>query len=163
MAFSLQIINDRTQFLLGFLLSIKEYCTDKNEKEKDEKEEKKERWRILPAHANGYACLHSFHLFILVYIYAGLELYTPPYAWYDPIKVYMTPGYKPIVIWLLSSIYEILSVLLEKGKKNVLLFGFTSNKWWRSVLRGFVLSLGMWAFYLGLALGARTFLHTPTI
>lgn len=111
----------------------------------------------MPAHANGYACVHSFHLFIIVYIYAGLELYTPPFSRSDPIKAYITPGYKPIVVWLLTSVYEILSILLEKNRKHVLLFGFTSNKWWKSILRGFVLSLGMWAFYLGLGLGVLFF------
>jgi hypothetical protein len=34
-----------------------------------------------------------------------------------------------------------------------MLYGFTSNKWWRSVLRGFILSLGMWLFYIGLGVG----------
>jgi hypothetical protein len=158
-AFSLQIINDRTQFFLQLLVSIKDYCFSKDS-DSNLVARSARKYRVLPAHANGYACLHSFHVFILVYIYAGLELYTSPYSQYDPIIIYITPGYKPVVVWLLTSIYEILSILLEKNRKNVLFFGFTSNKWWRSILRGFVLSLGMWAFYLGLGLGVLTFYQT---
>jgi len=60
---------------------------------------------VLPAHANGYACLHSFHLFALVYIYAELGLYTAPYAASSAISKYVSPGYKPVVVWLLSSVY----------------------------------------------------------
>ena len=70
---------------------------------------------------------------------------------------YLNPGYKPVIVWLLTSIYEIMSILLSKSKKNIMFFGFISNKWWRCVLRGFLLSLGMWAFYLGLNLGSKTY------
>ena len=111
----------------------------------------------MPAHANGYACIHSFHLFLLVYIYAELNLFTAPYSSASSLVIYVTPAYKPIVVWLLSSVYEIMSMVLEKNCRNKILFGFTSNKWWRSILRGFLLSLGMWSFYLGLGVGALVY------
>ena len=158
--FSLQIVNDRTHFLLNVLVSILSNCSKKSTDEEMIVKNKTRKYSILPAHSNGYACLHSFHIFILVYIYAGLGLYTAPFTSSLPISIYITPGYKPVVVWLLSSVYEIMSILLSKTKKNVMFFGFISNKWWRSVLRGFVLSLGMWVFYLGLGLGVQTFFYT---
>lgn len=108
---------------------------------------------ILPAHANGYAAIHSFHLFLLVFIYSGLNLFTAPYNSSTSFSNYLNPPYKVIIVWILSSIYEIMSLLLERKSKHKILFGFTSNRWWRSVLRGFTLSLGMWFFYLGLGVG----------
>jgi hypothetical protein len=90
---------------------------------------------------------------LLVFIYAGLNLFTAPFTAQTSLAGYITPWYKVIVVWLLSSVYEIMSLLLEKKSKHKILYGFTSNKWWRSVLRGFTLSLGMWFFYLGLGVG----------
>jgi hypothetical protein len=90
----------------------------------------------------------------LVYIYAELNLFTYPYTSQISLLSYVSPWYKVIVVWLLSSVYEVMSLLLEKKAKHKILFGFTSNRWWRSVLRGFTLSLGMWFFYLGLGVGA---------
>jgi hypothetical protein len=50
-----------------------------------------------------------------------------------------------------------MSMVLQKNYKNKILYGFTSNKWWRSILRGFMLSLGLWIFYLGLGIGQYVF------
>jgi hypothetical protein len=108
---------------------------------------------VLPAHANGYSSINSFHLFLLVYIYSELSLFTAPYDSSSSLRLYTSPWYKPLIVWILTSIYEIMSLVLEKNSKHKLLFGFTSNKWWRSVLRGFILSLGMWLFYIGLGVG----------
>lgn len=146
-AFSLQIVNDRTQFLLGLLTSLP--CSPERPPSRPHS--------VLPPHANGYACLQSYHIFLLVYIYAGLGLYAPPFQGGGGLEGLMAPGGKPVVVWLLTSVYETMSVLLCKHRKDLLLFGFTSSKWWRSMLRGLVLALGMWAFYLGLSLSASTF------
>ncbi len=103
--FSLQIVNDRTHFLLNVLVSILSNCSKKTTDEEMIVKNKMRKYPILPAHSNGYACLHSFHIFILVYIYAGLGLYTAPFTSSLPISIYITPGYKPVVVWLLSSVY----------------------------------------------------------
>lgn len=112
---------------------------------------------VLPAQANGYACIHSFHLFIIVYIYGKLGLFTAPYNELSSLLSYVEPWYKPIIVWVLTSVYEIMSLVLQKNSKDRLLFGYTSNRWWRSILRGFMLALGMWIFYLGLGVGALLF------
>ena len=151
--FSLQIINDRTQFSLRIMVNIAEYCA-RSRKDGKQLKLKEQQHPILPAHANGHAALNSFHLFLLVYVYAGLNLFTAPYSQDTSLAIYINPWYKPVVVWLLSSVYEIMSLVLEKQAKHKILFGHTSNKWWRSVLRGFVLSLGMWVFYVGLGVGA---------
>lgn len=151
--FSLQIINDRTQFFLRIMVNIGEYCSRTGKQAGKELKLKEQHHPILPAHANGHAALNSFHLFLLVYIYAQLGLYTAPYSSEQSFLAYVSPWYKPLVVWLLSSVYEIMSLVLEKQAKHKILFGHTSNKWWRSILRGFLLSLGMWVFYIGLGVG----------
>lgn len=149
--FSLQIINERTQFFLRIMVNIADYCSS-GRQDKDHKSQPQH--PVLPAHANGHAALNSFHLFLLVYIYAGLGLYTAPYSADQSLRQYVSPWYKPLVVWLLSSVYEVMSLVLEKRAKHKILFGHTSNRWWRSVLRGFLLALGMWVFYIGLGVGA---------
>jgi len=47
-----------------------------------------------------------------------------------------------------------MSLILLTNSKDRMFFGYTSSKWWKSVLRGVLLSLGMWLFYLGLGIGA---------
>ena len=137
------------------MVKIGEYCS-KSRKELKQEKPKNQHHPILPPHANGYACINSSHLFLLVYIYSQLHLYTAPYSSDTSFSVYTKGGYKPVVVWLLSSVYEIMSLILEKGSKNKLFFGYTSNKWWRCILRGFMLSLGMWMFYIGLGVGLLT-------
>ena len=110
--FTIQIMNDRTQFLLRVMISITEYCTRNDKDRAEEDKNKPKQYRILPAHANGYACIHSFHLFLLVYIYARLNLYTAPYTAQYSLNMYADPWYKPLIVWLLSSVYEILSIVL---------------------------------------------------
>jgi hypothetical protein len=44
----------------------------------------------------------------------------------------------------------------------VLLYGYTSNKWYKSILRGVVLVIGLWMFYMGLGVGQYVILNAAT-
>lgn len=44
-------------------------------------------------------------------------------------------------------------MILKRNKKNVLLYGYTSNRWYDMIIRGAMLVIGMWLFYMGLAVG----------
>lgn len=67
-AFSLQIMNDRTHFFLNVMTNLVKFCYPKM-KTTPTPDLKKKNNHILPAHWNGYSCLHSFHLIILIYIF----------------------------------------------------------------------------------------------
>lgn len=62
--------------------------------------------------------------------------------------------YKPIIIWILVSVYEIMCIVLERKKQNIMLIGYHNNKWYMIVYRGFNLVLGLWMFYIGLGIAA---------
>ena len=47
-------------------------------------------------------------------------------------------------------------MILKRNKKNVLLYGYTCNKWYDIIIRGVMLVIGMWLFYMGLAVGQLT-------
>jgi hypothetical protein len=47
-----------------------------------------------------------------VYIYSELSLFTAPYEAGSSLKLYTSPWYKPLMVWVLSSIYEVMSLVL---------------------------------------------------
>jgi hypothetical protein len=44
-------------------------------------------------------------------------------------------------------------LVLEGKRKDKLLIGFTNNGIFQTILRGFMLAVGLWMFYLGLGIG----------
>ena len=155
--FTLQIINERTQFVLGFFISMIERCRNSNSKRR-----RKHHLSPLPAHASGFSAVNSMHIVCLIYVFSKLEIYAPPYTSGTTLTLYTsTPGstdtlsewYKPLSTWALVSVYEILSILLERRRRDKLLVGYVVNSIPVMFLRGFMLVLGFWMFYLGLGIG----------
>ena len=63
----------------------------------------------------------------------------------------------PLVTWLLAEVYEIMSLVLLRKKRNKLLFGFTDNGKLHTLFRTFMLVIGLYMFYLGLGIGNELF------
>lgn len=59
----------------------------------------------------------------------------------------------PVVIWALGLVYEVMCLVLERRRRDKLLIGFTDNGVWQTIVRGLVLAIGLWMFYLGLGIG----------
>jgi hypothetical protein len=57
-------------------------------------------------------------------------------------------------VWSLVSVYEVMCLALEKRKENVMLIGYTKNRWYHVISRGVMLVLGLWMFYIGLGVAA---------
>ena len=58
-----------------------------------------------------------------------------------------------MVIWGLGIVYEFMCLVLERKRRDKLLIGFTNNGILHTIQRGFMLSVGLWMFYLGLGVG----------
>lgn len=44
-------------------------------------------------------------------------------------------------------------LILERRRKDKLLIGFKNNGIAQTIVRGFMLTIGLWMFYLGLGIG----------
>jgi hypothetical protein len=44
-------------------------------------------------------------------------------------------------------------LVLERKRRDKLLIGFTNNGIVHTIVRGFMLTIGLWMFYLGLGIG----------
>lgn len=64
--FTLQIINDRTHFILKVLIKIATFCLPQLQATPGSHSNKNN--QILPPHWNGFSSIHSFHLIAAVYI-----------------------------------------------------------------------------------------------
>lgn len=53
-------------------------------------------------------------------------------------------------------------MILKRNKKNVLLYGYTNNRWYHTITRGLTLVLGFWFFYMGLGVGFLATQYKPT-
>lgn len=172
--FTLQIINDRTQFSLRVLSSIvrafgtvaqsKEKTKDKRkqstgnesqqrleESKEPDKEERKEEISILAAHASGYCSINFVHLVCIVYVYTYLPISSSPYTSATTLSVYIEGKvYLPLVVWGLGLVYELMCLVLERKRRDKLLIGFTNNGILHTAQRGLMLAVGLWMFYLGL-------------
>ncbi len=156
--FTLQVINDRTHFILKAMVRMMQFCyptintnntsltptttpsiTPRNN-------------HLLPAHSNGFTSIHSFHLIACVYLTTTLPISATPYTSSFRLSMYLSNGqwYKPLIIWGLISVYEIMCIVLERKRENIMLIGYTTNKWWAVLSRGVTLALGLWMFYMGL-------------
>lgn len=62
--------------------------------------------------------------------------------------------YKPLIVWVLISVYEIMCIVLVRKRQNVMLIGYLNNRWYMAVFRGVILALGLWMFYIGLGVAA---------
>jgi hypothetical protein len=47
-------------------------------------------------------------------------------------------------------------LILERKRNDKLLIGFTNNSILHTILRGVMLTIGLWMFYLGLGIGNYT-------
>ena len=66
--FTLQIMNDRTQFFLRVMANLVKFCFPKM-KITPTPDHTKMNNHVLPAHWNGFSCVHSFHMISLIYIF----------------------------------------------------------------------------------------------
>ena len=113
------------------------------------------------SHASGYSCLHSLHIICFIYFLAYVPLYSSPYTYGTCLRalVHQTDindglfWYLPLVTWILVEVYEIMSLVLLRKKRNKLLFGFTDNGKLQTLFRTLMLVIGLWMFYLGLGIG----------
>ena len=159
--FTLQIINDRTQFVAKLIVSLMYNCRDsirnrqgQPDEEEDQEPTEKRDISILAAHASGYSCLHSFHIICLIYIFTELPIYSSPYTHGTVLLAYTEEEwYIPLATWALASVYEIMCLIHERKRKDRLLIGHTKNNILYTILRAFMLTLGFWIFYLGLGVG----------
>ena len=112
--------------------------------------------RILSPHWNGFSSIHSFHLIAAVYILTYLPIFSSPYNSTLNLSFYEQNNqwYKPLIVWALIYVYEIMSIILQSKRQNILLIGYTNNRWYMAITRGFMLVLGMWMFYIGLGVSA---------
>lgn len=168
--FTIGIINDRTLFLMNVCKSlvisftkISKSKKNKNEEEEIMKEESKNNIKsgiieknisILPAHASGYTSVHSLHVICIVYVFTKLPIYSSPYTSTTFLNTYIqTEVYIPLVIWGLGLVYQFMCLILERRRKDKLLIGFKNNSIFQTIVRGFMLTIGLWMFYLGLGVG----------
>ena len=103
--------------------------------------------------SSGYIALHSLHLVCLVYVYAKLPLYYYPYTSESTLGLYVLEWYKPLLVWILGGVYEIMCIVLERKRKDKLIVGFKETGVLAAVVRSVMLILGFWFFYLGLGIG----------
>jgi hypothetical protein len=82
--FTLQIMNERTQFCLKVMVKMVLYCMPNlkpnHNNNNGETASVKLNNHILPAHSNGFNCVNSFHIVCMVYIVSSLKLYASPYS-----------------------------------------------------------------------------------
>lgn len=109
--FTLQVINERTHFSLGLLLRIIKSCHPQVRTSPTPDPIKRNN-HILAAHSNGYSSIHSFHLICCIYLFTCLPLSVSPYPSSFSLSVYCQDLSKPIIIWALVSVYEIMSLVL---------------------------------------------------
>ena len=152
--FTLQIMNDRTHFFLKVMVNLVKFCYPTTATTPKPDPIKKNN-HILPCHWNGFSSIHSFHLIACIYLFTHLPLTSSPYSpsFYLTSYVSCNQWYKPLIVWCLVSVYEIMCLVLEKRKENVMLIGYTKNKWYHVGSRGVMLVLGLWMFYIGLGVG----------
>ena len=92
--FTLQIINDRTQFVLRICISILQACRNNRQRRGGEETEDgssphaKRDISVLAAHASGYSCVNSFHIICLIYIFTQLPIYSSPYTFDTVLLAY---------------------------------------------------------------------------
>ena len=60
----------------------------------------------------------------------------------------------PLIIFIFSSIYEVMSLLLMRKKEHTIIIGYKQNGWKDSVERVFMGVVGLWLFYIGFGIGA---------
>lgn len=115
--FTLQIINDRTHFFLKVMVNLVKFCYPPNNNTPSPDSHKKNN-HILPAHWNGFSSINSFHLIACIYLFTSLPLNSSPYASSFSLSVYVRNAqwYKPLIVWSLVSVYEIMCLLLEKKR-----------------------------------------------
>ena len=151
--FTLQIINERTQFTLRLLIAMINRCRSSSRSR-----EKVEHLSVLPAHSSGFSCLHSLHIVCIIYVFTSLPLYSSPYTSTTVLGAYISAEwYIPLTTWLLASVYEIMCLILERKRKDKLLIGYLDNGIGHMIFRGLMLVLGFWMFYLGLGIGNYMF------
>lgn len=54
---------------------------------------------------------------------------------------------------MLGFAYEAMCLVLERKRRDILLIGYTNNGIVHTIIRAFMLALGLWMFYLGLGIG----------
>ena len=87
------------------MINLAQFCFKKS-KDTPTPSPKNRNNHILPAHWNGFSCIHSFHLIACIYIFSELKLYASPYSSNFDISSYTADAwYKPLVIWALVSVY----------------------------------------------------------
>ena len=150
--FTLQIMNDRTHFFLNVMVNLVKFCFPQMKTTPTPDSAKKNN-HILSAH--GFSSINSFHLIACVYIFTSLPLSSSPYTSSFSLSSYIQNNqwYKPLIIWGLVNVYEIMCLMLEKKNQNVMLIGYTKNRWYTVICRGIMLVLGLWFFYIGLGVG----------
>lgn len=76
--FTLQIINDRTNFMLNVFVNMFTFCFP-SLKSTPNADKVQKNSNLLPPHWNGFSSIHSFHLIAAVYILIKLPFYTDPF------------------------------------------------------------------------------------
>lgn len=111
--FTLQIINDRTHFTLKVFVNMITFCFP-SIKETPSGYKMQRNNNLLPPHWNGFSSIHSFHLIAAVYILIQLPIFTSPYDQTLNLSFYSQNGqwYKPLIVWALISVYEIMCIVL---------------------------------------------------
>jgi hypothetical protein len=77
--FTLQVMNDRTHFILKALVNMIQFCLPSINNNTTTPDNPQRNNHLLPAHWNGFSSIHSFHLIACVYIMTSLPLSSSPY------------------------------------------------------------------------------------
>jgi hypothetical protein len=110
-------MNDRTHFTLKVMVNMVKFCYPQM-KTTPTPDSVKSNNHILPSHWNGFSSINSFHIVACVYIFTSLPLFSSPYTQSLPLSSYIKNGqwYKPLIIWSLVSVYEIMCLMLERKR-----------------------------------------------
>ena len=110
-----------------------------------------------------YQSLSAFHIIGWMYLLSYLPIYTGPYNENFTLSRYVTNWYTPLLVWLITLLYEIMALILEARKckeikrefkvfdieKEQTILGQICS----SVTRVLVQCFGLWLFYLGFGVG----------
>lgn len=105
--FTLDIINTRFQ-ILPTLIKQMDRC----------------RWwpSLVEAQVSGYLAINSLHIVVFMYIVCVGKLNSAHFSF--TMASYLTPMYKPFIIWIFTIVYELISLLRLRNMQKCIIVGY---------------------------------------